>query len=226
VERESEGRVGAARSTGVSALRSSTAIFALDQFRGLAGCGPCVVEDNTKFTRRRSLDARPMHLSPHAVWSFPVQDPQCVDARQPSHAVLDNMLVTQAIRPRPCPSPVARWHEISGDVKRDFSCSHLQVCRVIHGFGLVVIEGASAVFEATVAVYQDISAEGIFVFYVPKAHVSHVCPRLRGGRRYMPRPLALGDPTWRRKSVAGCCEVAIVAIVIEGFAPHRGLRGP
>lgn len=72
---------------------------------------------------------------------------------------------------------------------------------LVIGFILVVGKGAALVFVATVAIYEYVSAEGIFVFWSES-----VCAYAHSHARQpkaccLPRALTLGEPTWRRSSL-------------------------
>ena len=73
---------------------------------------------------------------------------------------------------------------------------------------LVVGECTSLVFVSTVAVYQNIATERLFIFWYPSQRFV-----LRPTwHMYAPRPFVLGEPTWRRSSLDWYRDVAIVSL--------------
>lgn len=83
---------------------------------------------------------------------------------------------------------------------------------------LVVTEGTALVFVSAMTIDEDVSTECFFIFFDGKL-VARFEARydVRSRIAHAPRPLGLGDPTWRRKSVVVYRDdVAMVSLVSWG----------
>lgn len=74
---------------------------------------------------------------------------------------------------------------------------NLQVCLGRRGFVLIMVEGASLVLVATMAIYKDVATQRVLVLYA--VSVSEAAWRVHATqqwkREHPPRPLDLGEPT-------------------------------